>query len=53
MGPRQVRLVCAAFLCEVLAGGGLGWRQGAAHFAQCLVDLDPAINANMSTFTAL
>ena len=42
--PQKVRLVVSTFFCEVL---GLDWRLGAAHFERCLVDFDPAINANM------
>lgn len=42
--PQKVRLACATFLVE---GLGLSWRDGMQHFADFLVDFDPAINSNM------
>lgn len=42
--PQKVRLACATLLVE---GLGLSWRDGMQHFADFLIDFDPAINSNM------
>ncbi len=42
--PQKVRLSVSTCLVEGLGGS---WKQGMDHFAEYLVDYDPAINANM------
>ena len=42
--PQKVRLAVSTCLVE---GLGVSWEQGMKHFAEYLVDYDPAINANM------